>query len=91
MSKPPTAPGFGEAAASFLDPADDAADLSTPEWIARFATVKVQRGRPVSAQTKVSTTLRLDPDVIAAFKADGPGWQSRMNEALRQAAGLPMR
>ena len=29
-----------------------------------------------------------DQDVIAAFRAQGPGWQSRMNEALRKAAGL---
>ncbi len=78
-------------AEALLDPADDAPDLSSPEWRARFDSVVVRRGRPVSAQTKVSTTLRLDPDVTAAFKADGPGWQSRMNEALRRAAGLPTR
>lgn len=29
-----------------------------------------------------------DQDVIAALRAQGPGWQSRMNEALRKAAGL---
>ena len=38
--------------------------------------------------TKVSTTLRLDPDNIAAFRAGGSGWQSRINDALRKAAGL---
>ena len=32
-------------------------------------------------------SLRLDQDVIAAFRAQSPGWQSRMNEALRKAAG----
>jgi uncharacterized protein (DUF4415 family) len=32
--------------------------------------------------------LRLDPDIIAAFRAGGPGWQSRINDALRKAAGL---
>jgi uncharacterized protein (DUF4415 family) len=32
--------------------------------------------------------LRLDPDVLAHFRATGPGWQSRINEALRKAAGL---
>ena len=32
--------------------------------------------------------LRLDPDVVERFKADGEGWQTRMNEALRKAAGL---
>lgn len=34
------------------------------------------------------TSLRLDQDAIAAFRAQGPGWQSRMNEALRKAAGV---
>lgn len=38
--------------------------------------------------TKVSTTLRLDPEVLERFKADGPGWQGRMNAALRKAVGL---
>ena len=40
------------------------------------------------ADRKVSTTLRLDPDVVQHFKAAGPGWQTRINEALRKAAGL---
>ena len=30
----------------------------------------------------------LDPDVIEHFKADGHGWQIRVNAALRKAAGL---
>ncbi|MDE0240340.1 MAG: BrnA antitoxin family protein [bacterium] len=63
-------------------------DFSTPEWQARFAKAPVCRGRPKSDVTKVQTTFRLDPDVIAAFRSDGPGWQTRMNEALRKAAGL---
>ena len=71
-----------------FDPVDDAPDLSTPYWIERFAQAKVQRGRPKAPAPKVSTTIRLDPEVIAHFKAEGPGWQSRINEALRQAAGL---
>ncbi|KQS01542.1 hypothetical protein ASG11_17995 [Sphingomonas sp. Leaf357] len=46
------------------------------------------RGRPVGstkADAKVQVTLRIDSDVIAAFKSGGPGWQSRMNAALRAA------
>ncbi len=43
-------------------------------------------GRPKQAVTKQKVMLRLDPDVIEAFKADGPGWQTRMNAALRAAA-----
>jgi uncharacterized protein (DUF4415 family) len=70
------------------DSDDDAPDLSTPYWAERIARAKVQRGRPKSAVTKVSTTIRLDPEVLAAFKATGEGWQTRINAALRKAAGL---
>ncbi|MGN6685716.1 MAG: BrnA antitoxin family protein, partial [Devosia sp.] len=37
---------------------------------------------------KQAISLRVDADVLDKFKADGPGWQSRMNDALRKAAGL---
>lgn len=47
-----------------------------------------RRGRPFSRNPKQAVKLRLDPDVIAAFKAGGEGWQTRMNEALRKAVGL---
>ena len=33
-------------------------------------------------------SLRLDRDVLEHFQQDGPGWQERMNAALRKAAGL---
>ena len=74
----------------YIDPDfdDDLPDLATPEWQAKFARVPVQRGRPKAAVIKVSTTIRLDPDVLAAFKADGPGWQTRINQALRKSIGL---
>lgn len=45
-------------------------------------------GRPRSPNKKLSVLLRLDPEVVALFKADGEGWQTRMNDALRKAAGL---
>jgi uncharacterized protein (DUF4415 family) len=76
---------YGDAAFS---PDDDAPDLSAPEWVAKFAETRLQRGRPKAGITKVSTTLRLDPDVLERFKSSGPGWQGRMNAALRRAAGL---
>ena len=74
----------------YMDPDsdEDLPDLTTPEWQAKFAQVPVQRGRPKAAAPKVSTTIRLDPDVLAAFKADGPGWQTRINQALRKSVGL---
>ncbi len=45
-------------------------------------------GRPKSVNPKVAVSLRLDQEVVARFKAAGPGWQTRMNDALRDAAGL---
>lgn len=35
-----------------------------------------------------SVTLRIDNDVLAHFQDAGPGWQDRINKALRKAAGL---
>ena len=37
---------------------------------------------------KKQVTLRLDADLIERFRATGKGWQSRINEALRKAAGI---
>jgi uncharacterized protein (DUF4415 family) len=46
-----------------------------------------KRGRPPHGDApKQSIALRLDRDVLAAFKAQGPGWQSRMQATLRRAA-----
>jgi uncharacterized protein (DUF4415 family) len=36
---------------------------------------------------KEQVTLRIDQDVLDHFRAGGPGWQDRINEALRKAAG----
>jgi uncharacterized protein (DUF4415 family) len=41
-----------------------------------------QRG-PQKAPTKERISLRVDRDVVAAFRASGPGWQVRANQALR--------
>lgn len=38
---------------------------------------------PQKAPTKQATTIRLSPDVMAAFKATGAGWQTRIDDALR--------
>ena len=51
--------------------------------------VPVRRGRPKSDKRKTLLSVRLDNDVIDHFRAAGPGWQSRINEALRKAARLP--
>lgn len=43
---------------------------------------------PVGDAPKQQVTLRLDADLIAHFRASGRGWQTRLNAALRQVAGM---
>nr|WP_321465662.1 BrnA antitoxin family protein [uncultured Desulfobulbus sp.] len=42
-----------------------------------------KRGRPQTASPKKPVNIRLSDDVLSAFKATGKGWQTRINEALR--------
>jgi uncharacterized protein (DUF4415 family) len=42
------------------------------------------RGRPKAAVTKTHVNIRLDADIVKAFKTTGHGWQTRINEALRE-------
>ena len=46
------------------EPDDDIPDMSTGEWFEKFKSAPVRRGRPKSANPKVLTTIRLDPDVL---------------------------
>ena len=50
--------------------------------------IRRSRGRPAIANPRQQISLRLDPAVIAKFKSEGKGWQGRINEVLRKAAGL---
>ena len=88
----------------WLDPADDAPELTDEmldiaaysvggkairEATGYLGPNGIVRGRPpLGGATKRQVTLRLDPDVIDKFREGGPGWQGRMNAALRKAAGL---
>lgn len=46
--------------------------------------LKPKRGRPPLASPKEHVNIRLDADILQAFKRKGPGWQTRMNSALRE-------
>ncbi len=61
-------------------PDEDSPDLSTPSWVERFSKVPVRVGPPTPP---VEVLLQLDPEVVAAFQAAGPGWRARMADALR--------
>jgi uncharacterized protein (DUF4415 family) len=45
--------------------------------------LKPRRGRPPKAAPKRAINIRLSPEVIAHFRATGPGWQTRMDEVLK--------
>ena len=48
----------------------------------------VAEKRLVIPISKEQLSLKLDSDLIAHFQEDGPGWQERINDTLRRAAGL---
>lgn len=57
------------------------ARVHTPEQISER-----RRGRPVGSTAEVrktATTIRFDEEVLQAFKSTGRGWQTRMNDALK--------
>ena len=76
-----------ESVSEWVDP-DDA-----PEWTDQMfdradlyhGEVLIRRGRPPLAAPKRQVTLRLSPEVLDHFKAGGPGWQTRIDEALKLA------
>ena len=76
--------------AIWIDP-DDAPELTEAFFQSadRYdgATLK-PRGRPKAATTKEAVKLRLDADVLAALRASGDGWQTRINDALRASLAL---
>ncbi|MEJ2769056.1 BrnA antitoxin family protein [Mycetohabitans sp. B46] len=51
---------------------------------AQFAQMKRRGGRPKLEQPKIAVTVRYDADVLQQFRASGDGWQTRMNNALRE-------
>ena len=89
---------------AWLDPADDAPELTDEMLdIAEFSiggkVIRpamgylgpngVVRGRPpLRGEAKRQAMLRLDPVVLDRFRADRPGWEEQINEALGRAGGL---
>ena len=54
---------------------------------AAAAELRRGRGRPRLARHKVNQTLRLDADVLEAYRQKGKGWQTLINKVLRQHMG----
>ena len=63
---------------------------SEAEAAFKKVTAKVAEAPPkknVAPGIKEQVTLRIDQEVLEYFQASGPGWQDRINDALRKAAG----
>jgi uncharacterized protein (DUF4415 family) len=43
------------------------------------------RGRPATGKAKQVVSIRLESEIVAKFKATGPGWHGRINEVLKRA------
>ena len=72
----------GGVAGARLTAAPYADQPATYAQLTRLKRKPGERG-PQQAPTKVATTIRLSPEVMAAFKATGTGWQTRIDAALK--------
>ncbi|HOV18045.1 BrnA antitoxin family protein [Ottowia sp.] len=66
-------------AAAQADP--DARPFTDAEWEA--VKPQARRGRPLGSGTKIQVTMRLDVDTVQRLRATGAGWQTRVNDVLR--------
>lgn len=57
-------------------------ELFAPETAREM--LKPKRGRPKSDSPKERITIRVDHEVVEAFRRTGPGWQTRMNNVLKR-------
>ncbi len=62
----------------------------TDAWVAKADLHRgkqlIRRGRPKLESPRALLSLRLPPEVIASWKASGPGWQTRMAKVLEKAS-----
>ena len=73
----PDAPEWTEAEWSRAKPASEV----LPHLVAEYRRTRGKQKVP----TKEKVTLRLDADILAHFRREGKGWQSRLNDVLRKA------
>jgi uncharacterized protein (DUF4415 family) len=79
MASPPRRPRTLSDAKTEAEAAFKAATKKEPEAVPKKAAIP---------GVKELVSLRIDQDVLEHFQEDGPGWQDRINAALRKAAGM---
>lgn len=62
---------------------EDERPLTREEMRTGIEAYRKSRGRPAGSGSKEQVAILFDRDVLAAFRAAGPGWQTRINAALR--------
>lgn len=84
MNEPNDNPAWSEADFARARPAESV----LPELFGEQTAEQMlkRRGRPKSEHAKIALKLRIDPDVVQAYRTQGAGWQTRINEALRDYA-----
>ncbi|WP_367185256.1 BrnA antitoxin family protein [Limnohabitans sp. Rim8] len=66
------------------DGQDEDERTATPEELAHRLALARKRGRPAGSGVKEQVAIRLDKEILEAFRAEGKGWQTRINQALRR-------
>jgi uncharacterized protein (DUF4415 family) len=66
-----------------IEPEDDK-DSPDATLLMREAVAKRRAGRPAGSGKKEQVAIRFDKDILSSFRAAGTGWQTRMNDALRE-------
>jgi uncharacterized protein (DUF4415 family) len=61
-----------------------AKDVLSPELLATLSKRRPGQRGPGKAPRREAVQLRLKPDVLAAYRATGDGWQTRMGEILER-------
>lgn len=79
-----TDPDTVELDAQWFAQAKPASEVFASDTYEALIAMKRPRGRPKSEETKVFTAIRLDAEIVDTFKATGKGWQTRINNALKE-------
>ncbi len=77
-------PDNPELDADWFKRARPAREVEPPEFFEAWEKLRRARGRPPLETPKVATAIRFDADVLAGLRATGKGWQTRVNDAMRE-------